>query len=70
MVDENGRITIPGFYDDVVDMTPEEHENYARIPFDEEEYKKAIDITDVKGEVHYSTLERNSCRPSFDVCGI
>ena len=62
MVDENGRITIPGFYDDVVDMTPEEHENYARIPFDEEEYKKAIDITDVKGEVHYSTLERNSCR--------
>jgi len=69
MVDENGRITIPGFYDDVVDMTPEEHENYARIPFDEEEYKKAIDISDVKGEVHYSTLERNSCRPSFDVCG-
>ena len=50
MVDENGRITIPGFYDDVVDMTPEEHENYARIPFDEEEYKKSIDITDVKGE--------------------
>ena len=70
MVDEKGRITIPGFYDDVVDMTPEEHENYARIPFDEEEYKKSIDITDVKGEVNYSTLERNSCRPSFDVCGI
>lgn len=70
MVDENGRITIPHFYDDVVDMSPEERASYASIPFDEEEYKKSIDIPDVKGEAGYSTLERNSCRPSFDVCGI
>lgn len=70
MVDENGRITIPHFYDDVVDMSAEERASYASIPFNEEEYKKLIDIPDVKGEAGYSTLERNSCRPSFDVCGI
>ena len=70
IVDENGRITIPHFYDDVVDMPAAERESYARIPFSEADYKKALDIDDVKGEKGYSTLERNSCRPSFDVCGI
>ena len=42
----------------------------ARIPFDEEKYKKAIGVNALFGEKGYSTLERNSCRPSFDVCGI
>ena len=42
----------------------------ARIPFDEEKYKKAIHVKALFGEKGYSTLERNSCRPSFDVCGI
>lgn len=69
--DENtGRIQIPGFYDDVVDLTNAEREMIAQVPFSEEAYCKAIDVDAVWGEEGYSTLERNSCRPSFDVCGI
>lgn len=70
MVDEDGRITIPGFYDKVADIPAQEREMIAQIPFDEEKYKKAIDVAEVSGEKGYSTIERNSCRPSFDVCGI
>lgn len=65
-----GRILIPGFYDDVVPIPAEEREMIAHIPFSEENYKKAIDVDALFGEQGYSTLERNSCRPSFDVCGI
>lgn len=70
IVDEKGRVTIPGFYDDVLPIPEEEREMIARIPFSEEKYKAAIDIDDTWGEEGYSTLERNSCRPSFDICGI
>lgn len=70
IVDEDGRIAIPHFYDDVEDVPAAEREMIARIPFDEEKYKKAIGVKALKGEKGYSTLERNSCRPSFDVCGI
>lgn len=68
--DADGRITVPGFYDDVEEVSAEEQDMMARIPFDEEQYKRAIDIDAVFGEKGYSTIERNSCRPSFDVCGI
>lgn len=68
--DERGRITIPHFYDDVIELLPEEREMIASIPFDEEKYKAAIDVRALWGEEGYGTLERNSCRPSFDVCGI
>lgn len=70
VVDSNGRITIPGFYDDVLPIPEEERKMIAQIPFSQEAYNKAIDVDDVFGEKGYSTLERNSCRPSFDVCGI
>ena len=70
IVDEKGRITIPGFYEDVEELSAEERAMLAGIPFDEEKYKAAIDVDALKGEEGYSTLERNSCRPSFDVCGI
>lgn len=70
MTDENGKITIPEFYDDVIELTPAEREMIRKIPFDIEEYKKAIDIDEVHGETGFHTLERNSCRPSFDLCGI
>lgn len=70
MIDENGRITIPHFYDDVEEVSAEERAMIARIPFNEEKYKKAIDVRELAGEKGYSTLERNSCRPSFDICGI
>lgn len=70
IVDENGRITIPHFYDDVVPLSNEERQMIAQVPFSEEKYCQALDIDAVFGEAGYSTLERNSCRPSFDVCGI
>lgn len=70
VVNEEGRITIPGFYDDVEDVPQAERDMIAAIPFDEEKYKAAIDVKALRGEKGYSTLERNSCRPSFDVCGI
>ena len=70
VVDKDGRITIPGFYDDVEDVPQEERDMIACIPFDEERYKAAIGVRELFGERGYSTLERNSCRPSFDVCGI
>lgn len=70
VVDEKGRITIPHFYDDVLPIPEAERAMIAQIPFDLEAYKHAIDVPDVFGEEGYSTLERNSCRPSFDICGI
>lgn len=70
MIDENGRITIPHFYDDVEEVSEAERAMIAQIPFNEEKYKKAIDVRELAGEKGYSTLERNSCRPSFDICGI
>lgn len=68
--EKTGRITIPGFYDKVVDLSAEERAMIAQVPFSEEKYRQAIDVDAVWGEEGYSTLERNSCRPSFDVCGI
>lgn len=70
VVDEQGRITVPGFYDRVEEVPAEERAMIAHIPFDEEKYKAAIDVAELSGEAGYSTLERNSCRPSFDICGI
>ena len=70
VVDENGRITVPGFYDDVEEVPAAEREMIASIPFDEEKYKAAIDVEELRGEKGYTTIERNACRPSFDVCGI
>ena len=70
VIDKDGRITVPGFYDDVLDVPQAERDMIASIPFSEERYKKAIDVDELFGEKGYSTLERNSCRPSFDVCGI
>lgn len=70
VVGEDGRIRIPHFYDDVEDVPQQERDMIAQIPFDEEKYKSAIGVKELKGEKGYSTLERNSCRPSFDICGI
>lgn len=70
VVDADGRITVPGFYDDVEEVPQAERDMIAHIPFDETKYKAAIGVKELFGEKSYSTLERNSCRPSFDVCGI
>ena len=68
--DNNGRVTVPGFYDDVVELSPEERAQLARAPFDMDEYKAFLDIDEVKGEKGYTTLERTGIRPCLDVCGI
>ena len=70
VIDADGRITVPHFYDDVEEVPAAEREMIAQIPFDEKKYMEAIGVKALKGEKDYSTLERNSCRPSFDVCGI
>ena len=70
MTDADGRITVPGFYDDVEELSAEERGMLEQIPFDEERYKASIGVKALKGEKGYTTIERNSCRPSFDVCGI
>ncbi len=68
--DEEGVIQIPGFYDDVEDLSPEEREAFARLPFDEEAYKKDLGLKAVHGEKGYTTLERASARPTLDVNGL
>ncbi len=68
--DENNRITIPGFYADVIELSLEERAEMAKAPYNEEAYKKALDIDAVYGEKGYSTMERGSIRPTLDVNGI
>jgi acetylornithine deacetylase/succinyl-diaminopimelate desuccinylase-like protein len=68
--DENNRITIPGFYDKVEELSLQERAEMAKAPFDIEEYKKALDLKDVYGEEGYVTNERNAIRPTLDVNGI
>lgn len=69
-LDTDGKITFPGFYNDVEDIPEEERKMVAQIPFNEEKYKHALDVEELFGEKGYSTIERNGFRPSFDVCGI
>jgi acetylornithine deacetylase/succinyl-diaminopimelate desuccinylase-like protein len=68
--DENMHITIPGFYDKVVELSDEERAEMAKAPFSHEKYCKALDMEDVYGEAGYSTMERGSIRPTLDVNGI
>lgn len=70
LIDKDGRITVKGFYDDVVELSREDRDKLARAPFDLEEYKKFLDIDQVKGEAGYTTMERTGIRPCLDVNGI
>ena len=70
LVDENGRITIPGFYDKVRELTAEERTAFNKAPFNLDSYKEALAIGDVEGEDGYTTIERTGVRPSLDVNGI
>ena len=68
--DENNYITIPGFYDNVLEASAEERELMAKTPFDIEDYKSKLGIEDVHGEKGYTTIERKGIRPTLDVNGI
>ncbi|MEG1758973.1 MAG: dipeptidase [Alistipes sp.] len=70
LVDENGHITIPGFYDDVRQLSADEREAFNKAPFSLSDYKQALEIDEVEGEADYTTIERTGVRPSLDVNGI
>lgn len=70
LIDKEGRITVPGFYDDVVELSDADRAQLSRAPFDLEEYKEFLDIAEVKGEKGYTTMERTGIRPCLDCCGI
>ena len=66
----DGRIRIPGFYDDVLELTDVERAAMAELPFDEEAYRAAVGVPALVGEADYTTLERKATRPTLDVNGI
>jgi len=68
--DENNKVPIPGFYDDVIEVSDQERKEMAKAPFNLEKYKKSLDIEEVDGEAGYSTMERTGIRPSLDVNGM
>lgn len=68
--DDQGRVTIPGFYDNVAQLSPADREAINKAPFSLDNYKKDLDIDDVKGEEGYTTVERTGIRPTLDVNGI
>lgn len=68
--DDQGRITIPGFYDNVADLSEGERAELAKAPFDLNEYKRDLGVAEVAGEAGYSTNERTSIRPTLDVNGM
>ncbi|MFN4122284.1 MAG: dipeptidase [Flavobacteriales bacterium] len=68
--DENKQISIPGFYDDVVELSAEERAMMNEAPFSEEEFKRELNIGATEGEKGYTTIERTSIRPTLDVNGI
>jgi acetylornithine deacetylase/succinyl-diaminopimelate desuccinylase-like protein len=68
--DENGKITVDGFYDSVVEISRADRDAMAQAPFSEEAYKKALNLPDTYGEKGYTTPERGSIRPTLDVNGI
>ena len=70
MKDENNHISISGFYDNVIELSYEEREDIARAPFSLNEYKSALDLSDIHGEKGYTTMERTGIRPTLDVNGI
>ncbi len=70
LIDKEGHITVEGFYDDVVELSAEDRAMLAKAPFNIDEYKKSLNIDEVRGEKGYTTLERTGIRPCLDVNGI
>lgn len=70
LTDADGRITLPGFYDDVHEFSTAERAEINAAPFDEASFASSIGIDQPRGEKGYSTIERKGIRPTMDVCGI
>jgi acetylornithine deacetylase/succinyl-diaminopimelate desuccinylase-like protein len=70
LTDENNRVTIPGFYDKVVELSRQERDKIATAPFSDEAYKKELDVDALAGEAGYTILEQLGIRPTLDVNGI
>ena len=68
--DNNGKIKIPGFYNDVTKLTKKERDNFKRLPFSEKQYAKTLGLKELRGEKGYTTLERVWARPTLDCNGI
>lgn len=70
LIDGDGKIQAPGFYDDVIPLTDRERNQFASLPFDEDRYFEEIGVSGATGESGFSTLERRWARPTFDVNGL
>ena len=70
IIDEHGKIQIPGFYDNVIPLTEREKGQFEDLKFDDEAYKKQLGVAELFGEQGHTTLERRWCRPTFDVNGL
>ncbi|MEX2176259.1 MAG: dipeptidase [Pirellulaceae bacterium] len=70
LIDERGRIQVPGFYDEVTPLTDRERQQFAALPFSDEAFRQQLGVTGLSGEEGYSTLERRWARPTFDIHGI
>lgn len=68
--DGDGKITIPGFYDDVIEISMDEREDMARRPFDRDDFMKSVGVSDMTGEKEFTDLERIGIRPTLDINGI
>ena len=66
----DGRVNVPGFYDDVAELTPLDRAAFAALPLDEAAYVESIGVPELHGEPGFTTLERLGARPTLDVCGI
>ena len=70
LFDEDGKVTVPGFYDKVVELSRADRKMLSRAPFDMKEYKDFLGVRELRGEKGYTPLERTGIRPTFDICGI
>lgn len=70
LVNERGRVLVPGFYDDVLPLTAEEQRQMAALPFNDADFMRQIGVEGLLGEVGFTTLERRSARPSYDISGL
>jgi acetylornithine deacetylase/succinyl-diaminopimelate desuccinylase-like protein len=70
IIDKEGRVQIPGFYDDVIPLAEEERRQFDALPFDEARFRRQIGVEELAGEIGYSTLERRWARPTYDINGM